>query len=60
MPYGREELPPSALSKPHYRLPKAALLQLRPASPREGVICIYEDLKANVHLTGFRRIFSVK
>lgn len=31
-----------------------------PASPREGAICIYEDLKANVHLTGFRMILSVK
>lgn len=41
-------------------LPKAASQQLTPTSPGEGAICIYEDLKAYVHLTGFRMILSVK
>lgn len=57
MPWGRELVPPDALCKPHQGTSWGAA---HTPTPGEGQICIYKDLKAYIHLTGFRMILSVK
>ena len=49
MPQGRE------LALPRHFLG----LQPTPPTPGEGGVCIYEDLKACIHLTGFRMILVI-
>lgn len=53
-------VPPSAPAKLHHITSQGCQAAAYARPPWEGAICIYEDLKAYIHLTGFRMILSVK